>query len=283
MVGYTFYEYDNRVRRYAETLVRQGHEVDVVALRDPGQKSHEKLGGVAIYRIQTRRQSRGGKLVYLCRLFLFLLASMGTITRLHVRRPYSLVHIHSVPDFEIFAALLPRLTGAKLILDIHDIVPEFYASKFGVAKDSLGFKALSLMERISIAFAHHVIVSNDIWWARLVSRSVRASKCSSILNYPDPRIFAPRERRRKDNSFIFIYPGTLGWHQGLDIAVRAFARIAQEIPFAVFHIYGEGPMSTALQSLIESVSPPGPGIPSKIGSDGGGAGTYGRSRCRGGT
>ena len=52
------------------------------------------------------------------------------ITKKHFNDPYDLIHVHSVPDFEVFAVLIPKLLGAKIILDIHDIVPEFYASKF---------------------------------------------------------------------------------------------------------------------------------------------------------
>ena len=47
-----------------------------------------------------------------------------------------MIHVHSVPDFLVFAALVPKLLGARIILDIHDILPEFYASKFGASKDS---------------------------------------------------------------------------------------------------------------------------------------------------
>ena len=56
---------------------------------------------------------------------------MYFLTREHIRERYDLIHVHSVPDFEVFAALFPKLTGSKVILDIHDIVPEFYAASFG--------------------------------------------------------------------------------------------------------------------------------------------------------
>src|SRR3984957_5476842 len=53
MVAYTAYEYDNRVRRYAETLVKRGDQVDVIALsgsqfREPV----EVIGGGTVHRIQ---------------------------------------------------------------------------------------------------------------------------------------------------------------------------------------------------------------------------------------
>ena len=41
-------------------------------------------------------------------------------------------------------------------------------------------------------------------------------------NYPDLRLFRPEPKRAlRQDSFVFLYPGTLNWHQGLDIAVNA--------------------------------------------------------------
>jgi glycosyltransferase involved in cell wall biosynthesis len=83
-----------------------------------------------------------------------------------------------------------------------------------------------------------------------VSRSSRADKCSVVRNHPDLDIFVaqPKPQTASDGKFLLTYPGSLNWHQGLDVAIRAFARIADQIPDAEFHIYGEGP---AKPSLIE--------------------------------
>lgn len=156
------------------------------------------------------------------------------------KRRFDFIHVHSVPDFEVFAAFIPKLLGSKIILDIHDIVPEFYGSKFDKGKDSLVFKLLVLVEKLSAAFADHVIIANHIWYDTLLSRSVSADKYSVILNYPDISIFKKIPRTRNDGKFIMLYPGSLNWHQGLDVAIRAFAKIAGKFPQAEFHIYGGG-------------------------------------------
>lgn len=130
MLAYTFYESDNRVKRYAETLAKRGDHVDIVSLRQKGQKSCDVINGVNIYRIQRRIINEQKKIVYLLKILLFLIKSFIFLPAKHLLKPYDLVHVHSVPDFEIFAALIPKLKGAKLILDMHDIVPEFYVDKF---------------------------------------------------------------------------------------------------------------------------------------------------------
>jgi glycosyltransferase involved in cell wall biosynthesis len=251
MVGYTFYEVDNRVMRYSEALLSRGDAVDVLALRRKGQPRVSSYRGVRVLRIQKRRRDESkGRLAYLGRLALFLIRSACVLTWRHLRNPYDVVHVHSVPDFEVLCASVARLFGAKVILDIHDIVPEFYCSKFGVAKGSWVFRLLVAVERLSIAMSDHVIVANDIWRDRLLSRSVAPAKCTTIMNYPDPRIFYHRPRTRRDRRFVLLYPGTINYHQGVDIAVRAFSLFAVVAPNAEFHIYGDGPDREALGALV---------------------------------
>ena len=55
MLAYTIYESDNRVRRYAESLVKSGDQVDVIA--HSGRKislREEEINGVRVNRIQCR-------------------------------------------------------------------------------------------------------------------------------------------------------------------------------------------------------------------------------------
>jgi glycosyltransferase involved in cell wall biosynthesis len=253
MVSYSMYDSDNRVRRYAETLVKHGYHVDALSLRRGGQAvSNSVVNGVRVFRLQSRVKNEKSKFDYLAKLIVFFWRSLYFLTREHLKERYDLIHVHSVPDFEVFAALFPKIMGSKVVLDIHDIVPEFYASKFGASQNSLIFKSLVAMERISTAFADHVIASNHIWQKRLEGRSVAESKVTTILNFPDTQVFQPKGRDRNDGKFKFIllYPGTLTYHQGLDIAVRAFSLIKDQVPEAEFHIYGSGDQSAFLKSLV---------------------------------
>ena len=117
MLTYSFYETDSRVKRYAETLAERGDPVDIISLRNSGQPSFEKVKGVNIYRIQERNFDEKGKFSYLERLLRFLILSSFYLSKQHLKNPYKLIHVHSVPDFEVLAAFLPKLFGCKLILD----------------------------------------------------------------------------------------------------------------------------------------------------------------------
>jgi glycosyltransferase involved in cell wall biosynthesis len=251
MVSYSFYERDNRVMRYAETLAQRGDHVTVFALlRDDGPRE-EVLNGVHVHRLQSRQVNEKSRFSYLGRILQFLFRAMYRVSKNHLQHRYDLLHIHSVPDFIVFAGWLPRMTGTPVILDIHDILPEFYTSKFGSGRHSVSFRLLHAVEKISAKFSSHVIIANHIWQERLLSRSVEPGKCTVVLNSPDRSIFhtngAPRSSTGR---FVLLYPGTLNWHQGLDLAIRAFGKISDEVPQADFYIYGDGPSKDDLSALI---------------------------------
>lgn len=251
MLAYTFYDADNRVRRYAEALVRRGDQVDAIALAREGQPAFEVIRGVRVYRIQKRTINETGPFSYLIKLLMFFLRSAWFLAIRAFREPYDLIHVHSVPDFEVFATIVPRLMGTRVILDIHDIVPEFYASKFKVSEESLIFRALLLVERLSIAYSNHVIIANHLWYDKLTRRSVAPDKCTAIINYPDPSIFSRRGGpARRGHEFVMCYPGTLSWHQGLDIAVEAMALLRDEVPELRLQLIGDGPERENLKRLI---------------------------------
>jgi glycosyltransferase involved in cell wall biosynthesis len=254
MVAYTPYESDNRVRRYAETLAKRGDHVDVIAISWKYFTMPEKeVNGVTVYRVRHREVNERTKWTYAWRLLRFLWSSSRQLTRLHKQYRYDVIHIHNMPDFLVFAAWYPKFTGAKLILDIHDIVPELFASKFQTTPKSTYVGLLKAIERASARFVDHVIVSNHLWHKTIVARSVAKERCSVFLNHVDPEAFGRRARTRADDKVVVLFPGSLQWHQGLDIAIEAFVYFKSRIPNAEFHIYtgAGGDRKGALSRLIQ--------------------------------
>jgi len=77
-------------------------------------------------------RSMSAALTYLFPHHAFLLSAALFIGRRQFSQKYQLVHVHSVPDFLAFAAIVPKLLERRWCFDIHDVLPEFYASKFHV-------------------------------------------------------------------------------------------------------------------------------------------------------
>lgn len=250
MLAYTFYERDNRVMRYAEAAADRGDDVDVIALRQPQDPAEEWIRAVHVHRIQKRVKNERNKLAYLFRILLFLWRSMIVLSLKHWKKPYSLIHVHSVPDFLVFAAWLPKLLGVPVILDIHDLSPELYATKFTGQSSGIIFRYLCVMERASAAFASHVIVPNHLWRDKLTARSVPRDRLSVFMNLPDPSVFRKSGKvQKEEGKFLLLYPGSLQWHQGLDIAIQAMAQVDDNCGQTELHIYGDGQAKSSLIAL----------------------------------
>jgi glycosyltransferase involved in cell wall biosynthesis len=254
IVTYSFYEQDSRVSRYGAALAQRGDEVEVLSLRSSSSLPKEEMvEGCLVIRLQDRNRDEKSPMDYLARLLRFLWSCSRRLSRSQKERPYDLLHIHNVPDFLVFAGWRPKLNGCKIILDIHDIVPELFGSKFGISQRSLTVRLLKRMERASAAFADHVILANHLWMETYTRRSAPTKKVSVLINYVESKIFYSRPRTRNDGRLIVIFPGGLQIHQGLDVAIRAFPRVVAELPAAELHIYGEGPAQRGLIELTEEL------------------------------
>ena len=114
MLAYTFYETDNRVRRYAEALVKRGDRVNAISLAREGQSSFEVIQGVQVFRIQKRVIDEAGPLSYLIKLLLFFVRSTWLLTTQHLREPYDIIHVSTqCPTLRCSQPLFPRGTGAR--------------------------------------------------------------------------------------------------------------------------------------------------------------------------
>ena len=256
MVCYSYYETDNRVIRYAEELAQRGDEVEVLALRrDKEQPVEESINQVRVIRIQDRFSKREqSKASYLLPVVRFWLQASWRLAWRQLTSPYDLIHVHNMPDFLVFAAWFNKLCGTKVILDIHDIMPEFYASKFDMAAHRSAVRWLKEVERAAVHFSDHVIISNDIWREKFAARNRAGGKCSVFINNVNSKTFQRKEGRRQDGKFIIMFPGGLQWHQGVDIALRAFQKVSGRVPEAEFHIYGDGSVKGNLVNLAQSLN-----------------------------
>lgn len=253
MVAHSYYDSDNRIRRYAESLADRGDIVDVIGVSPPDNERSKVIKGVGVQYVQSRKRNERNQIDYALRLLRFFVTSLVVLSRLYSRKRYDLVHVHNVPDFLVFAACYAKWSGAKVILDIHDIVPELYESKFHVPSSDARIRMLRWIERASADFSDHVIVSNHLWYERLVERAFPRNKGSVFINHVDRAIFYRQERTRNDSRFIILFPGSFQWHQGLDIAIKALARIADKVPQAELHFYGGGQEKQCLVSLAQGL------------------------------
>src|SRR5688572_3624668 len=90
-LAYTFYSFDNRVLRYAESLAQRGDEVDVISLRYSDDPWLTTLRGVRVFQIQRRSLNERSPWIYFAKVLWFLLKSTVLLTALQLRRRYDVV------------------------------------------------------------------------------------------------------------------------------------------------------------------------------------------------
>lgn len=252
VVLYSYYASDPRPRREAEALSAAGADVDVICLRrDSSEPTYENLNGVHVFRVPLKRR-RAGKLVYILQYAYFWAAASILLALWSFKRRYKIVHVHNMPDFLVFCGWFPRLCGAKVVLDLHDPMPELYQSIFGLREDHFIVRSLKKMERKSIAFADLVITPNVAFRELFISRSCPPAKIRTVMNSPEARIFDPHrnlDRAVPDDlkisaisgtrPFTLMYHGLIVERHGLDLAVEAMARLVRNIPEIQLLLYGE--------------------------------------------
>ncbi len=251
MVAYTNYLSDARPRREAETLARRGDQVDFIALGEKDRPAIETVQGVRIFRVKQRRYRGSGGLSYGASYLRFLCAATLKLVRLFRKERYDIVYVHTMPDLLVLVGLIPKLLGARVVLNIHDMMPELYMSKFGIQENHPLIRMLAFQEQFSIRLADKVICVHDPHRDVLCRRGAPLGKITVLPNVPDPLVFRVESSApRAENVFRILYHGTIARRLGLDLAVRAFAKAAQSCPGARFEIFGDGDAGQQLEEQI---------------------------------
>jgi glycosyltransferase involved in cell wall biosynthesis len=108
-----------------------------------------------------------------------------------------------------------------------------------------------LQERISFAFADHLITTHELM-PRLFVRSASAAKISSIMNVPDPKLFrhSPGHKKTGRGRFTLLYTGTVTYTYDLDTLVHACSRLNESINNLFLRIVGEGDDLDRIKALV---------------------------------
>lgn len=251
MLVHEHYPRDFRVRREARVLLAAGLKVTIVSLREPGQSSKDNIDGAEVVRLPIQRHRGKPMPVYVAEYTAFASAAGAWLA---AHKPFDIVHVHAPPDFLVLAGLLPKLRGARLILDIHDLTPELYRSRFKRAGGAAAQIGLKVAERLSCTLADRVITVTDVFRNLLVSRGVAADKILVLHNCPDPAIFKPRRSRKPGDGFVVMHHGTLLHRYGVDVLVEAFKDVAAKVDGACLDIYGRGDWLPRLKQMVEHLS-----------------------------
>ena len=183
VVLFSYYPMDPRPRRAAEALVKEGMKVEVICLRESdSERTRETVNGVDVRRLPLQRR-RGGGVGYVVQYVTFLAMALGILAARSFRRRYHLVHVHNMPDILVLSALVPKALGAKVILDLHDPMPELMMTIFGLDGGNWKVRLLRRLEKWSIKRATLALTVNARLQApvRVTELRVREDACRHEL------------------------------------------------------------------------------------------------------
>ena len=251
VIVHSYYMRDTRPRRHASALAAAGWQVDVLCARAEDERAREHAGGVRLYRLPARRR-RGSWRRYLFEYLSFTILASAAATVLCLRRRYQTVYVVGIPNFLVFAAIIPKLMGARIVLDMRDPLPEFFSVKYGLGDGSPLRRVLLLEEKVSARFADVVLAPHEAC-ARYYERSVPRDRIEVVMNAPDPGLFSPNSTTRDPADRTMLYAGTVASRYGVDLAVRALARLIGEVPGLALRVVGDGDQLSALRVLAQEL------------------------------
>ena len=263
---FSHYPADPRPRRAAEALAAQGVNIDLICLRDSdSDPAHQTYGNIDVTRVGLKRR-RGGRVAYIAQYAAFVSTCFFRLAWRSLTRRYDFVHVHNMPDVLVFSAMVPKLLGAKVILDLHDPMPELMRTIFKLPEESFSVAMLKRLEKWSIRFADLVLTVNLACKKIYSSRSCEPRKIKVVINSPDDGVFrlpcangrnGNRSNGNGSNPFVVLYHGSLVHRNGFDLALESLDKVKSTIPSVRLKVCGarttffEEVMKTAQQRGLD--------------------------------
>jgi len=238
MVAYTTYLHDARVHRHAEALAERCHEIDVIVI---AAGEPVELNGVNLVGIDVPRYRGASHSSYLKVYGRFFGRAASLAIGRSRKRPYDGVIICTMPDAAVLCAVPLRIFGSRILLDIHDTMPELYLDKFGDERGAFGARLLMKGERLCAGLADQVLAVHEPHRQRLIAVGIPDKKITVVANGPDFRIFgAERALPAPGAKFKLVCHGTVAHRLGLDLVVRAIALLRDRLPELEMLVIGDG-------------------------------------------
>lgn len=255
-------------RRQAEALVGDGFDVHVVCLRDRGEAARERVDGVEVHRLSPARAGTGRRWLVLC-LFdqaLFFLLAFVKLSYLDVKLRFLAVQVDAPPDCLIFTALMPKLAGAKLVLYLKAPTPEVVGSLVGGGYGRIMMVLLGGAARLSVWFADWVVTTTREVRDHLGRRGMDVNDISVVVGVADDRIYRldrfdymtdwitrARRQERRAGRFRIVCQGAIEEREGVDVLIKALARLEDDIPGIDVCFIGRGDYRRTAEQLAKEL------------------------------
>jgi glycosyltransferase involved in cell wall biosynthesis len=203
-----------------------------------------------VFHLGQSRYRGGGHFRYLLAYLLFFSRCFLKTSSLFLKRRYRVIHVNNMPDFLVFCTVIPKIFGARIVLDIHDPMPNTFASKFCTAERGFFYWILLWQELLSARYADRVVTVHDpVKEGVLVKHGLPGESIQVIANFPDGDLFACRGTYQVNGQVRLAFHGTILERAGIRNLVIALSRVRHRESIRA-KIIGEGDFSAELRRLI---------------------------------
>jgi len=243
------------LRRNVVELLDEGAYVDLLCLanaRPTEGTTHERVGMLRVYQMRMKHR-RSGAFRYLFEYFAFFLWSLPITLALSFRHRYAAVLVDNLPDFLVFVAVLARLRGARVVLEMFELTPELSAARLKLDRRHPMLRWARLIERAATGWADHVIVVSKQCMDILVERGLDARKISVLPNTPPAAILDPGMQGSEPEGTFLVTHCSLVERYGVQVAIRAMALLRHEWPDLTLRVLGDGDYKASLIELTHEL------------------------------
>ncbi|MEV6548490.1 glycosyltransferase family 4 protein [Streptomyces sp. NPDC051597] len=243
--------FDRRVWQECTTLRDAGWEVHVICPRGSKRdtEAEAEIDGVRIHRYPLRAAT-GGPAGYLRE---YATALWHTARLARKVGPVDVVHACNPPDLLFLPALWLKRRGARFVFDQHDLVPELYLSRFDRGEDLL-YRGVCALERWTYRAADVVLATNESYRDVAVRRGGRRpADVFVVRSAPQTDRFQPvppEPELKRGKPHLLCYLGVMGPQDGVDYALRALAKLRDELGRTDWHAVFVG-SGDAFDAMVE--------------------------------
>ena len=248
---------DNRVSKQIDSLVQSGYSVRVITRSHPENRRYRNMPDVRLYEYSPPPDpSRpAGYLAEYGYSFLMAAAISG---RIIARERIDVVQFCQPPDVYFLLASAFHRTGARVVVDQRDLLPELYAAKYGEASRGL-LRVLHMFEKLSQRSADHILGVNEYLRRRALAASgLPSTRISVIRNGPVLSQVAAAtgdDALKRGRRYLCCWVGEIGRQDRVDLLIRSVNQVVHGLGRSdcQFAIVGDGECLASVKALAREL------------------------------
>lgn len=219
---------DHRVRKQVDTLLAAGYRVSVITRRDPGNAAYRRMPGLTVLEHPPPPEP-GRAIGYLREYGAAFIRAAALSAAVRLRDRVDVVQLCQPPDIYFPLAHVLRWSGATVVVDQRDLMPELFTARYGPRRTGV-LASLRWLERRTQHVARYAITVNDYLRDRMVQAGARPERVAVVRNGPVlARVAAarPDPALRAGFDYLCCWVGKMGRQDRVDLLLDAIAELVR--------------------------------------------------------